>query len=79
MEPWRVYITVVADSYHFDEEQDPDPQEAWVKNIRGETAQDRHDPGLLMEKNIVKSDSFCPLHTQCGEEYSRRSTADPLL
>ncbi len=31
-----------------------------VNNIRGETAQDRHDPGLLMEKDMVKSDSFCP-------------------
>jgi hypothetical protein len=25
MEPWRVCRTVVADSHHFDEEQDPDP------------------------------------------------------
>jgi hypothetical protein len=25
MEPWRVCRPVVADSHHFDEEQDPDP------------------------------------------------------
>ena len=25
MEPYRVYRPVVADSHHFDEEQDPDP------------------------------------------------------
>jgi hypothetical protein len=25
MKPWRVYRPVVADSHHFDEEQDPDP------------------------------------------------------
>ncbi len=45
-----------------------DPQEAGVNNIRGEAAQDRHDPGLLMEKDMVKSDSFCPLNNV--EEYS---------
>ncbi len=25
MEPWRVHRSEVADSYNFDEEQDPDP------------------------------------------------------
>ncbi len=25
MEPWRISRPVVADSYHFDEEKDPDP------------------------------------------------------
>jgi hypothetical protein len=80
MEPWRVYITVVADSYHFDEEQDPDPQEAGVKNIRGETAPDRHVTQvykILMEKDMVKIDScFCPVN---NVERSTRSPADPLL
>jgi hypothetical protein len=28
MELWRVYRPVVADSHHFDEEQDPDPGSA---------------------------------------------------
>jgi hypothetical protein len=26
MEPWRVCRTVVADSHHFDEEEDPNPE-----------------------------------------------------
>ncbi len=28
MKPWRVYRPAVADSYHFDEEQDPDPHKS---------------------------------------------------
>jgi hypothetical protein len=28
MEPWKVYRIVVADSHHFEEELDPDPDES---------------------------------------------------
>ncbi len=36
IEPWRVYWPVVADSHHFDEEQDQDPGSAlkWKGGIR---------------------------------------------
>jgi hypothetical protein len=27
MDPWRVCMAVVADFYHFDEKQDPDPEQ----------------------------------------------------
>ncbi len=33
MKPWRVHIPVVADSHHFDEEQDLDPHsvKSWIR------------------------------------------------
>jgi hypothetical protein len=33
MEPWRVYRTVVADSNHFDKEQDLDPDPHYSEKL----------------------------------------------
>jgi hypothetical protein len=35
MDPWRVCMAVVADFYHFDEEQDPDPEQHQIKGKTG--------------------------------------------
>ncbi len=35
MEPWKVFIPMVADSYYFDAEQDPDPGQSRIR-IRSE-------------------------------------------
>ncbi len=43
MEPWRVCRAEVADSHHFDEEQDPDPDPLYS---------DKSDPDLQWNENL---------------------------
>ncbi len=39
MEPWRVCRPVIADSHHFDEEQDPDTDPIKMMGIRNSACQ----------------------------------------